>query len=296
MLNKEQIFKFHQDGFLRIPNLFHGRELAELKKAVKKAHAEALEGKGKHHCYQENPDGSKTYFRSEKMWARDAVFQAVTVNPRLLECVGQCIGQPFFPVNNALVCKLAKGNVPIRWHQDPPYPNPLITETYDVPHFTVDIYLDHSNIENGCVWGIPEHHLVGHIDLIKYRQKELFDKKEACPLTMKPGDVLFHCLSSPHGSEGNKTLQTRSTLYLQFITRELFFQTHYVPFGEKNTLIDMLNARQSLGFDDFKEGNIRLVNSDREFEFTGEPRTEAYYWKTLKQNMSTEEKVQKRNL
>jgi phytanoyl-CoA hydroxylase len=295
VLLAQQISQFHTQGFLRILGLFSGRELEELQEAVTQVNAEALAGKGEGHLYQNNHDGTKTYFRSEKMWARGDIFQAVTVNPHLLECVGQCMGHPFIPINNALVNKMPEGNVPIRWHQDPPYPNPLITETYEVPHFTVDIYLDRSTIENGCVWGIPRHHLVGHIDLLKYTEEELFMMKSAVPIPMEPGDVLFHCLSSPHGSVGNITTHIRRTLYLQYGTNDPFFYRYYIPYGEKKTVREMLEARWRLGLCG-GGSNIRLTSDGEEFEFIGEPRTPPRHWRTLKLAMSEDERIRKRHL
>ena len=38
-------------------------------------------------------------------------------------------------------------------------------DTYPVPNFTTDVYLDHSGTDNGCVYAIPSRHLEGHIDL-----------------------------------------------------------------------------------------------------------------------------------
>ncbi len=128
---------------------------------------EGIAGAGGHHLYQDNPDGSKTYFRSEMMWDRDPVFKAVTVNPQLLSCHGQLSGHSFIPYGDSVVCKLPQGDVPVSWHQDPPYgarkPGSISDgrpETYGIPNIDADIYLDRATVDNGCLWVIPGHDLV----------------------------------------------------------------------------------------------------------------------------------------
>src|SRR5438128_669467 len=140
-----------------------GRELEMLQEAADRVIAEGLARIAKeNHRYAPGPDGREVYWRSERMWERGDIFRAVTVHPELLENIGQCIGQAFYPWNDSLVVKLPHAGAPVKWHQDPPYRNPDRESTYPVPNFTTDIYLDHSGPDNGCVYAIPAHHLVGH--------------------------------------------------------------------------------------------------------------------------------------
>jgi phytanoyl-CoA hydroxylase len=103
MLTQEQIDFFHTHGYLIMRGLIRGQELAVLQEQADHVIAQALAGQGEHHLYRTCADGRKTYWRSEEMWQRDPIFQAVTVNPDLLENIGQCIGQPFYPWNDSLV-------------------------------------------------------------------------------------------------------------------------------------------------------------------------------------------------
>src|SRR3954470_10937236 len=138
MITQQQIDQFHADGFLILRGMFGGKELIELQAAAQRVQEEGSAGKGKDHLYREIPGKGKVYFRSEKMWDRDPIFRAVTVKPALLESIGQCVGHPFLPINDSFVCKLPGGNVPIEWHQDPPYGNVKYVETFEEPNFDVD--------------------------------------------------------------------------------------------------------------------------------------------------------------
>ena len=97
LLSQSQIDEFPRNGFLVIRGLVRGRELEALQQAARFVAEEGLAMKGHDHLYQQVADGSKVYWRSEKMWGRGDIFQAVTVHPTLLECIGQCIGYPFMP-------------------------------------------------------------------------------------------------------------------------------------------------------------------------------------------------------
>ena len=300
MLTQAQIDQYHRDGFLVLRGMFTGRELQELRAAAQRVQDEGAAKAGKDHLYSDVPGKGKVYFRSEKMWDRDPIFQAVTVKPELLECIGQCTGHPFLPINDSFVCKLPGGNVPIPWHQDPPYGT--MKETFEVPNFDVDIYLDDSTIENGCVWGIPGHHLVGHVDMKGFSEDELFSKCGAVPMLMAPGDVLFHSLSAPHGSRGNLTQTTRRIFYIHYMAKEVLEHCYaswanhkrgYTQAGFDFTK-ELLAARTKLGFDSIDRAQIKLT--DEGFVFTGKPGTPPRYWGELIAKMSADELARKRGL
>ena len=65
-----------------------------------------------------------------------------------------------------------------------------------IPNIDADIYLDHSTVDNGCVWAIPGYHLVGHVQFENFTDQELFTQMGAVPIELGPGDVSFHCLSA----------------------------------------------------------------------------------------------------
>lgn len=305
MLTREQIEQFHRDGFLILRGVFQGPELKLLQD---RAHAVAEEGtakQGQYHLYHTFPDGTKKYYRSERMWDRHDIFQSVTVKPELLTAIGQCVGEPFAPINDSFVCKSPGGNVPIVWHQDPPYGNPAWERTFPVPNFDVDIYLDRSTVENGCVWGIPGHHLVGHVDLKRYTQDELFENFGAVPMVMEPGDVLFHCLSAPHGSIGNTTNTWRRIFYVHYMARSVLEVCYADWIKNKQDPRSSYDARRAR-IDEFMAARARLGGSSlaghplkvgpEGFEYTGPVGTPRNYWGTLLDAMPADEFARRKSL
>ena len=134
------------------------------------------------------------------LWDHDAAFRIATVNPILLSAVGQCLGHPFVPINDSLVVKLPRSGVAIRWHQDPPYEGPEgLPDTFGIPNFDCDIYLDEATIENGCLYGLAGYHLAGHVEVERFEEEELFNRPDAVALPMQPGDVSCTRSARPTG-------------------------------------------------------------------------------------------------
>lgn len=292
MLTQDQINDFHRDGFLIMRGLIKGRELELLQEAAERVKKEGVSGEGAHHLFHQNEDGSRVYWRSEHMWQRGTIFQAVTVNPDILENVGQCLGQPFFPWNDSLVVKLAGEGAPVPWHQDPPYGTPygdFRDETFPVPNFTTDIYLDYSGPDNGGVWAIHGHHLVGAVDLKGKSQEEL-EAYGAKPLILCPGDVMFHCLSTPHGSRPNLSDMQRRIFYIAYLSQESYDGCYgnadwaksrpgWTP-ARQSLVHDMLAARRQFGWSTPCERET-LNLSENGWEFTASPATPNHHWATL---------------
>ena len=295
MLTQEQIDQFHRDGFVRIRGLFAGSELDLLRNAADHVQAEGVARTGDDHLYKKIA-GRDVYYRSERMWRRHDIFQAVTVKPQLLAMVGQCLGHPFRPINDSFVCKLPGGNVPVEWHQDPPYYQAdAYKDTFGVPNFDVDIYLDNSTVDNGCLWGMPGRHLVGKIALEQFSEQDLFDRFGAVPLEACAGDVLFHCLSAPHGSAGNRSDAIRRIFYIHYMAREVAEQCYpnsektKAAIGQAGTAVvaQMLETRKRMGFDTIDGTEVAWTGDG--FSFDGEPHTRPWHWRTLIDAMSQDQ-------
>lgn len=290
MLTQDQITFFHTNGFLIMRGLLKGQELQLLIDAANRVQAEGLaSGPSKNHWYKKLPDGRNVYWRSEEMWERGDIFQAVTVNPEILENIGQAMGDSFFPWNDSLVVKQARIGAQVEFHQDPPYGDPKRVQTFGVPNFTTDLYLDHSGPDNGCVWALEGRHLVGHVDWKGLSEDELFDAANAQPIEMEAGDVLFHSLSTPHGSRISNSDIQRRIFYIHYINQKIIENAKdaYGSWGKdgwtearRQQILGMIEKRKGFGWAaPDQRDTLRL--GDQGFEFVGQPKTPANYWQTL---------------
>jgi Protein involved in biosynthesis of mitomycin antibiotics/polyketide fumonisin len=306
MLTQEQIDFFHTNGYLIMRAMLCGEELRALQEAADHVIAEGVARiDPQYHRYMAGADGREVYWRSEEVWPRGDVWKAVTLQPDLLENIGQCIGQAFYQWNDSLVVKLPDNGAPVLWHQDPPYRNADRETVYPVPNFTTDLYLDHSGPDNGCVYAIPRHHLAGNVDLTGKSQQDLFEKYGAVPLELEAGDVLFHCLSTPHGSGGNISGRMRRIFYIHYLAEEVY-QDGYAsePWAaqkpglvpERRALIEeMLAARRRFGWEDPLSRPTLSWGVDG-FAVSGGPMTPARYWERLTSTISEERRVAMKTL
>lgn len=304
MLTQAQIDFFHENGYLIMRGLIRGRELEELTQAADEVQRQGIAREGEGHRYAYFNETEKVYWRSENMWKRGDIFLAVTVNPVLLENIGQCIGDSFKPYNDSLVVKLPHQGAPVRWHQDPPFGDARFTRGTARPNFTTDIYLDHSDEHNGCVYAIPGHHMVGHVELASKAEEELFEHYGAVPIRMEPGDVLFHCVSTPHGSGANTSDRQRRIFYIHYMSeasrRECYTSLDQFISREQDfvELADsMLAARSRLDLDGIDDrGAGTLEYSPTGFRFTGTPVSPVDLWQRCVAAMPVEEVAAKKKL
>ena len=283
-LTRDAIDTFHRQGFLVIPGLITGRTLDLLRAAADEVVADGIAERGADQLYREGPRG-RIYWRSERMFARQAIFRAVALDPDLVTAVAQCSGEPCYPWNDSLVVKLAEDGPDVGWHQDPPYGDPQRTTTFAHPNFTTDIYLDRSDEDNGCVWAIPGRHLLGTCALGDRDQEELFTRCGAVPVRMEPGDVLFHAVSTPHGSRVNLGATTRRTYYIHYLSEAVRRDSYSGGWAASKPgagaeltarLATMHAARAELGLPPARAAH--LVEDQRGFSVQGIPATPSAQW------------------
>jgi ectoine hydroxylase-related dioxygenase (phytanoyl-CoA dioxygenase family) len=295
MLTAQQLDQFHRDGLLVLRGIFGDEELRWLQQTADEVIREGLAGAGSGHGYRDIA-GQQQYYRTDGvLWERHAAFRVATVNPTLLAAVGQCLGYPFMPINDSLVVKLPRSGVDIRWHQDPPYDGPDgMAETFGIPNFDCDVYLDPATIENGCLFGLAGHHLAGHVELERFREEELFGRADAVPLEMAPGDVLFHAITAPHGSKANDSDILRRVFYVHFMVREVLEALHPEWVGAKRGFATP-DIQQTQGWMEERD-RAGLPGPDTErveltpegFVFAGEPVTPPRHWQSLIADLAPE--------
>jgi phytanoyl-CoA hydroxylase len=303
MLNQQQLNQFHSDGLLVLRGVFDEQEVQALQKAADEVMEEGVAGVGSGHGYRDI-DGRKQYYRTDGvLWEGHAAFRMATVSPNLLGAVGQCLGHPFMPINDSLVVKLPHSGVAIPWHQDPPYQGPDgMAETFGIPNFDCDVYLDTATVENGCLYGLAGCHLVGHVEVERFSEQELFTRADAIPLEMAPGDVLLHSISAPHGSKANESDTLRRVFYVHFMAQEVLETLHPEWVGSKRgfaqtdiqQIQDMIEERLRGGSAPPQAAQIELTPDG--FAFSGDPVTPPRHWQTLIAELSPQEMKEAKTL
>jgi len=215
VLSEEQVDFFYLNGYLKIPGLFPEDELKDAQRDSKEMIERGLEEEvmDPSYLYGEDGDGRKCLFRINDLLTRHKKynsFKCLLAYPRLLKAISEAVRDDYFVSSvHSLVFKIPRRGYPVPWHQDP-------VTVFRYPVFNVDVYLDESSPENGCVYVLPKSHLGGYHDpkFVKALvQGKETDVRGALPVQTEPGDVIFHATSIVHGSFWNRSKDLRRTIY-----------------------------------------------------------------------------------
>ncbi|HWL44456.1 MAG TPA: phytanoyl-CoA dioxygenase family protein [Ilumatobacter sp.] len=236
MLTDEQVARFRRDGFLLLAGAIQTSELARLQRASARiVEAAVAFGRdldrqrpiptGVHdipvdmavyrdpgYLYAADGDGRRVFRRAEWLWQDDPVFALTTANPTILNAVWQLLETPFAPTTESLVVKLPEAGAAVPWHRDVELAAIQAGGGDPCHDFTIDIYLDPSTPDNGCLWAIPG----SHLGLPESVEPNDWGRTDAVLVPLEPGDVLVHATGLLHGSPPNLSSDTRRTFYIHY--------------------------------------------------------------------------------
>ena len=207
-ITDEEIQFFSENGYLILKHVIQTDELALIQKESQRLIDEILDGGPADEWCMRGPEGIPYYLTYLHSHPNDFSLRLLG-HPFIGDLLNRIIGPDFIPCYESLVFKLPKHGSSVRWHRD----GNAIRENH--PIFNVDIYIDKSTVDNGCVWVIPKSHLW----TIEAAQEEIdkgevnFDRSDAVPAEVEPGDILLHHTKVLHGSKINKSDSLRRVIY-----------------------------------------------------------------------------------
>ncbi len=215
-LTPEQLNAFDKNGFLFMPRLFTGFEIAQISQAISNlAQIPPADCVGKQMVYFEDSvvaGQGKVLARIEKFVEYDALLSQVASDPRLVVALDQLMKDVPILFKEKINFKLpgGQGFAP---HQDiqPGW------DTYADYFISILVTIDPSTVENGCLELAAGHHKAGMIgERWKPLSEEQVDGMEFLSFPTEPGDVLFFDCFTPHQSAPNLTDEPRRNLYLTY--------------------------------------------------------------------------------
>lgn len=207
MLNQSQIDQYHESGYL-IPDFQLDKSTLD---DVKSAHSQLIE---RHPQYVDY---------CPAILPHDPSFVRFACNDDILGMVEQIIGQDIALWNSSFFAKPARVGSATPWHQDGEYwpMRPLAT-------CTVWIAVDESTLENGCLRVIPgshkerrvRKHVTNDAPGLALHQElppSEIHQDEAQDLILKAGQISLHDVFLVHGSEPNRSANSRRGMTLRFM-------------------------------------------------------------------------------
>jgi len=207
MLSTTEISQYQRDGYVTPDYRVPESVLAD----IRKSHDRLV---------QQHPEFSDY---CPALLAYDDSFVDVARNPDILAMVAQVIGNDIALWNSSFFAKPARVGSKTPWHQDGEYwpIEPLAT-------CTVWIAIDASTQENGCLRVIPGSHRPQQLARHNRNQAEglalpleldptTFNESEAVDITLEPGQISLHDVYLFHGSEPNRSDNSRRGMTLRYM-------------------------------------------------------------------------------
>jgi hypothetical protein len=238
---REELDTFNEQGFFIRESVFNEVEVDILRNAVEGIHqridtaASANDGSGIEFVddkrYQEILDsvvkwewseGSKDIRSMEPFLHLHPDLQNLVDDARLWAPAKSVLGIDDLSLfTDKLNFKRPHG-APFPFHQDSPY---FAMQCGHVDQlFSLQIYLDDTTVENGCLWMIPGSHKHGILPGVQnkgvldrlYTDMDKFEGNEPVPLIVPAGSVSYFHAHVIHGSKGNKTDQNRRAMVITY--------------------------------------------------------------------------------
>src|SRR6476659_4605109 len=192
MLTDRQIEDYRRDGYLVIPRLIKGGQLAELRALTDRIVAEARGVAANDDLYDLEPSHSASLPRVRRLkpaiFKRYAFFHALVREPGIVAILQQLLGPSVRQYGGKLNMKSAGYGSPVEWHQDwafYPHTNDDVLAT--------GIYLDDCDLQNGPLLVVPgthkgpvyDHHANGYFVGAMNPEIDGLDYSKAVPLMGK---------------------------------------------------------------------------------------------------------------
>ncbi len=210
-LTPQEIQLFRHNGFIKFPTRLPMDQVEALKEAALKDMAEAVEPVARQ-------DGR--IIRISAIWERGGIFRETITCDEILTPLQSLLGENIEYVlnrHNHIYLRDAGSSHSLALHRDVRHWSRTIA--------TVLVYLEDTNLENGCTRVVPgSHHLPDFADLKDDPLQEIA-ASQAIPLPMPAGGLLAIDSMIVHSAGVNHTDRTRMSMTLGYHTAdELMFE------------------------------------------------------------------------
>ncbi|MBI3287634.1 MAG: phytanoyl-CoA dioxygenase family protein, partial [Chloroflexi bacterium] len=233
-----EIKSFDDNGYLILRDVLHLEELRALQEDTSALIRRGLEQRTEltereRHDFRYEVDdvlGREMFYRVNYLYDKPGrSFLPLLAHPFILDLARRMVSEDFVPTWESMVFKVPGAGREIKWHCD------VESMVVTTPHriFNVDIYLDESDLENGCLLVIPQSHKPEGWETLKpagIRAKYGYDLERGAPINMqaalmKPGDILLHSIYIVHGSPSTTSQRLRRVIYYEFRSASVILES-----------------------------------------------------------------------
>lgn len=242
MLSRQQIEAYRRDGYLVLPRIIEGEQLAELRRLTDEIVASAREVTANDELYDLEPTHSASLPRVRRLkpaiFKRFEFFHRLARDPKITSVVSQLLGPNVRLHGGKLNMKSAAYGSPVEWHQDwafYPHTNDDVLAT--------GIYLDDCDLANGPLLVVPgshlgptfDHHADGRFCGAMDANACDVDVTKAVPLMGPAGSMTIHHARLVHGSALNTSNRQRRLLLHEYAAADAWPLMGVANFEEFNS-------------------------------------------------------------
>jgi len=211
MLSEEQIRSFHENGFIRLEQIYPPDELRQMSEELDYVirnfanWGAAWKGPWREKYMDEEENQKATLVAIHELQHYSAAWTRALANPRLADELAQLLDTDCVELHHmTLHAKPPDAGAPFPMHQDLPF----YTHS-DSRYLDTLVHLDDANEESGCIKFLKGSHQLGplqHIlgpDTAPHLPTEKFRLQDAVSVRAKAGDVVVFSIWTIHGSSVN---------------------------------------------------------------------------------------------
>ncbi|NEP14316.1 MAG: phytanoyl-CoA dioxygenase family protein [Symploca sp. SIO2C1] len=217
-LTQSEMTHYREDGYVIVHGLFDRDEMMQVQSVC-----------------QEDPNltkslrtiidhQGKTWHASLWNGLNDSLVSIVTRTARMVEAAEEIAGEECYHLHSKIVQKPPHDQSCVDWHQGFYswynegffFADPIVTCTIAITENTKD---------NGCLQVIKKSHFLGRINHVDvgnshmcdpHRMDKILERLELINCEMAPGDAIFFHANTIHGSQQNKTDDTRILMHCHY--------------------------------------------------------------------------------
>ena len=212
-----QIERFRRDGYLAVPRFYGAGEVAALQAEVERFKGAGLvrnvatDGDGKTHST------TKANRQLIPLFDKSDLVRALPFDAKVVDAVGQLIGDPFLLHLDQMFLKPARHGVGTAWHQD----NAYFKIADPLRGAAMWIAIHDATLANGTLHLIPGSHRKRY----EHRRDPDSDhhirawppEERAEPIELEAGGVAFFCYGTAHCTRANTTGRERAGMAFHFL-------------------------------------------------------------------------------
>jgi ectoine hydroxylase-related dioxygenase (phytanoyl-CoA dioxygenase family) len=225
-LSAEQVRSFEENGFVAGIRVLEGAALDAVRDAVERIQR----GETPHldllyeveEDYYRDPE--KSAFHCLGGWLVEPALHDLIFHPAATVPAAQLLGLERLRFwHDQVFYKPPRHPGVVSWHQDFSY----WTRTLPMKHITMNIVLDDTSLENGCLHYVPGSHRWPLLAPVSFGQDmeafqeslpaELRGRFSPTPIALRAGEASLHHPLTVHGSYGNRSARPRRAAVLNFM-------------------------------------------------------------------------------